>query len=230
MHQLRNYGDSRQIEGCAICGGEVATRDHVPPRVFLDEPFPENLPVVGACELCNSGTSIDEEYVACCIDCAVTGSLNSSAALRPKIGRILARKPALRARILGGMTRNQGTVIWNVEMRRVQRVIRKIACGLTVYELNEARHESPSAAVATPLASLDALQRAEFERVSPASVWPEVGSRAMQRLVVDQGGPAGWIVVQPHRFRYAMLWEHDATVVRMVFGEYLAAEVIWMRE
>jgi hypothetical protein len=46
MEQLPNFGDQRTLAYCAFCGGETGTRDHCPSRIFLDQPFPDNLPVV----------------------------------------------------------------------------------------------------------------------------------------------------------------------------------------
>jgi hypothetical protein len=51
--------------GCVYCGRVTETRDHVPSRVLLDEPYPDNLPVVPSREACNtnrkSSTKLDEE-------------------------------------------------------------------------------------------------------------------------------------------------------------------------
>jgi len=44
MKQLQCYGDSRNKGFCVHCGGPDETRDHVPAKVLLDEPYPENLP------------------------------------------------------------------------------------------------------------------------------------------------------------------------------------------
>jgi hypothetical protein len=43
MEQLKSYADNRLVNGCVYCGGPEETRDHVPSRVFLDPPYPENL-------------------------------------------------------------------------------------------------------------------------------------------------------------------------------------------
>lgn len=63
--------------------------------------------------------------------------------------------------------------------------------------------------------------------MSGLSVWPEVGSRALQRVVegTDLDG-LGWITVQPGRYRYSVTANGGVTV-RMVLSEYLAGEVIW---
>ena len=62
VDQLRNFADSRLIAGCVYCAGVNDTRDHVPSRVFLDSPLPENLPVVPACRACNLTKRIGEYY------------------------------------------------------------------------------------------------------------------------------------------------------------------------
>jgi hypothetical protein len=76
VDQLKDFADSRLIAGCVYCGGLDETRDHVPSRVFLDSPFPENLPVVPACWECNNSFSRDD---VCCLsdrirDCGVDRS------------------------------------------------------------------------------------------------------------------------------------------------------------
>lgn len=64
------------------------------------------------------------------------------------------------------------------------------------------------------------------ERVLAA--WPEVGSRAMQRLlVVDQDVfREGWLVVQDGNYRYCVT-QGDGLKVKIILREYLACEVIW---
>lgn len=62
MKQIPNYGDIRQIQTCVYSGGGTETRDHVPSKVLLEKPYPENLPIVPACDTCNQSFSSDEEY------------------------------------------------------------------------------------------------------------------------------------------------------------------------
>ena len=49
MQQLRCYGDDRNKGFCVHCGGPSETVDHVPSKVLLDEPYPENLMAASAC-------------------------------------------------------------------------------------------------------------------------------------------------------------------------------------
>jgi choline dehydrogenase-like flavoprotein len=80
-----------------------------------------------------------------------------------------------------------------------------------------------------PLLTLNELQREHFETPPDTGVWPEVGSRAMQRLVVvDEAYSKGWVFVQEKRYRYVAIGDRSV-MVRGVFSEYLAYEVIWDR-
>ena len=49
MDPIHLFMDSRLTGMCVYCGGSPATRDHVPSRVLLDESYPAELPIVGAC-------------------------------------------------------------------------------------------------------------------------------------------------------------------------------------
>ena len=64
MLQRRDYSDKRQRNYCTYCRNELGTRDHVPSKVFLEKPYPDNLPVVPCCQKCNEGFSLDEQYLA----------------------------------------------------------------------------------------------------------------------------------------------------------------------
>ena len=74
MKQIKKYSDLRLYGYCTYCGGEPETRDHVPSKILLDKPFPENLPVVPSCDKCNHDFSKDEEYFACLIECTLRGT------------------------------------------------------------------------------------------------------------------------------------------------------------
>ncbi len=103
----------------------------------------------------------------------------------------------------------------------------KLARGHALYELHELQIEEPSEFVCAPLSFLSDTQRNDFETPSLSSLWPEVGSRAMQRLVEGTDVRSdGWIEVQPSRYRYfAQLC--DGIDIRIVVHEYLACKVRW---
>jgi len=129
MEQLRSYADDRLINGCIYCGGPEETRDHIPSRIFLDSPLPENLPVVGACWSCNNGFSRDEEYVACLIEAVIAGSTDPEHMRRPRVANVFRRAPALRARIERAKSSQNGRVQFGVEPNRVRNVLLKLARG-----------------------------------------------------------------------------------------------------
>jgi hypothetical protein len=198
MGQLTSYADERLIAGCIYCGGTAESRDHVPCRVLLDEPYPENLPVVPACEACNRSHSLDEQYFACLVECARTGSVE--AAQRSKIVRILRENPALAERISHArFITGEKDISFSLELARAQSVVLKLARGHAAYEASEIVRHSPLHVLITPLMSLDQAARDHFETVPSYAGWPEVGSRAMQRLIVFGGDvtDTGWIEVQP---------------------------------
>lgn len=226
MERPRNYGDWRQASICAYCAGATDTKDHVPSKVLLDEPYPVNLPTVRACPKCNEGFSIDEEYLACLIDCVVSGSTNQGDVSRAKVREALINNPSLSSRIGSSSQVVDGVKTFLPEEARVRNVILKLARGHALYELNEHRHDEPTAVSFFPITSMSEESRRQFEQPIAASVWPEVGSRAMQRLASSAGGFSQWLVVQPDRYRF-MAYAADGVTVRMVLSEYLACEVYW---
>ena len=48
-----------RFDNNSYCGAYPDTRDHVPSKVLLDEPYPPDLPVIGACQRCNTSYSLD---------------------------------------------------------------------------------------------------------------------------------------------------------------------------
>jgi hypothetical protein len=227
MEQLPNYGDTRTLAFCAFCCGPTGTRDHCPSKVFLDEPLPTNLPVVPACAECNGDFSADEEYVACLITCAVAGSTVPQDVGREKIRRILASKPALQARIEQSKTMADGQTKFMPDFERVRNVVVKLAQGHALYELHESCGGEPDHFSLLPLILMDEAQRNDFEVPGDAGIWPEVGSRTMQRLVQGNDmSPHGWIVVQEGRYRYNTS-VYGGCDVRIVINEYLACHVCW---
>ena len=208
-----------------FCGGKTGTRDHCPSRVLLDEPYPENLPVVPACRQCNGRFSDDEEYLACLLSCVVVGSTDPAAMPRKKTRRILMQKPALRARLEQARTTTNERTVFQPEIGRVVTVVTKLAQGHALYELGEPSHGAPDGIAIRPLPSLSEAESKWFEFPSVAPIWPEVGSRAMQRLALG-GSDSGWLRVQAGRYRF------HATVgngveIRIVIDEYLAGYCRW---
>ncbi|HEX7645299.1 MAG TPA: hypothetical protein VF472_24115 [Burkholderiaceae bacterium] len=241
MDQLNDYADDRLINGCIYCGGRDDTREHVPSKVFLDAPFPENLPVVGACGDCNNGFSADEEYLACLVEAVVAGTADPERMRRPSVANILRRSPALRSRIEAARTCIDGQTRFTPEADRVKNVLVKLARGHAAFELSQPCKHAPASAHWVPLALLDENQLEQFESCEDVVGYGEIGSRGMQRLLIVQmtvrsaSGEEqtlnmslhGWVDVQAGRYRYHAAEYGDEIRVKMVIGEYLACEVVW---
>ena len=238
MDQINEFVDERQKAWCIQCGawlGDVDTnRDHVPSKVFLRKPYPENLPVVDTCVGCNNGFSADEEYLHLFLRCVLTGSTDPERHSDAKIARALQRHWKLRARIerskteyrtIGGEMR----CIWEPEKERVERVVVKNARGHVFYEYGEPMLSEPKHVSTLPLAAMTALEREEFENAGTAGElagWPEVGSRMMTRALTGQDMRDGWVIVQDGVYRFRVE-QSGGIVIRSVLFEYLATEVYW---
>jgi hypothetical protein len=206
----------------------------MPSKVFLDEPYPANLPEVDVCAPCNQSFSLDEEYLACLLECAACGSTDPEKLVRPKVQRILAKAAPLRSRLElakreadthGG----EKLVVWTPEDARVRNVILKLARGHALFELNEPMLDEPDHLSFVPIHLMSNDDRRRFENSpmeEPFAVWPEVGSRAMQRLITGEDLAAGWVVVQENRYRYQAV-AGGFVSVKIVLRDYLAAEAIW---
>jgi len=230
MDPRKLYADERFTGLCVYCGREPSTRDHVPSRVLLDEPFPADLPVVSACEACNNSFSLDEPYLACLVECVITGSVDPNSARREKVKRILTEKPALASLIAASRREDEsGNVLWEPDVARVRNVVLKLARGHAAYECSEPQTGEPECLSFIPLCAMSAEQLRSFETPPVEHVWPELGSRAFLRAVVGNSEVAlddGWQVVQQGRYRY-LVSHSGQTAVRLVLSEYLACEVVW---
>lgn len=232
MQQFENFGDQRSRDFCVHCGGDDATRDHTPSKALLDRPLPENLPVAPACRACNNGFSEDEEYLSCLLECVIYGSTDPGKMSRPTVVRALEQNLKLQRLIEAGRKETDAGLIWDFDRDRVCRVLLKLARGHIAFELNEPRLHEPRSVWFGPLEEFDNDGRDAFEQDSAeewsVAGWAEVGSRAMQRLLIagDEAYLEPWLVVQEGRYRYRVDSD-DGSRVRMVLSEYLACIIVW---
>lgn len=221
VRRTPNYGDSRQQSFCVFCGGTPDTKDHLPSRVFLDQPYPEDLAHVPACRDCNNGFSLDEEYVAVLLEGEASGSCPG--AQRPQIRKVLDRKPKLRNRVMNDLASSLSD-----KDERIKRVLIKLARGHVAYDLNDPQLDEPTYISLARLQDLSPQTRKAFETPPAVDIYPEVGSRSFLEMVSSQRS-AHWVWVEAQRGRYRYLpYIGDGIGVRMVIGEFLAGEVIWL--
>lgn len=230
MDPRQLFHDDRLDRTCAYCGGPPSTRDHVPSRVLLDLPYPSDLPVVKACRPCNESFSLDEEYVACFLDCVISGSVPPLEGGRAKVRRLLERKARLAALIEGSrLERSDGQIEWRPKQGRIRNVLLKLARGHARYEAAEDFLRKPDHVGFSPLPTLSQGEREAFEAPPPLKCFPEIGSRAFGRAVVTWPTVheiGDWQIVQPGRYRY-LVSIGESLIVRVVLSEYLGGEVAW---
>jgi len=230
MDPKKLFADSRLLPGCVYCGAQADTRDHIPSKVLLDEPFPCDLGVVGSCCDCNNGFSADEQYLACFIECVINGSTAPDRVQREKIKRTLLARPAIAAAIEAcKFDGPEGQTWWKPDYDRIKRVVLKLAQGHAAYDGSEFCGDDPTELTMAPLCTMSPADLLEFETPPVDYVWPEIGSRAFLRAC-GVGSDAfldnGWQVIQRNRYRYLIGYTGPLRI-RIVLSEYLACEVVW---
>lgn len=237
MESISEFVDERQKGWCIHCGGWIAqlesNRDHAPSKSLLQKPYPENLPVIQVCKNCNSSFSSDEEYLAAFLGTVLTGTTDHAAQSSTSARQILATNGKLRTRIerskisyttIGGETR----IVWKPEIARVNNVVVKNARGHAFFEYGEPMLDNPTYVWFMPLVALTNAERENFESepTEGLSLWPEMGSRMMTRVITGQDLSCGWVIVQDGVYRYSVV-QDGGIRVKTVIHEYLATEVHW---
>jgi hypothetical protein len=240
MDQIANLGDVRQTFYCAYCGEATGTRDHVPSKILLDMPYLDNLPVVPACLRCNNGFSPDEEYFACLVACLKAGSFNIDLIERESIKKILRYKSKLFLKIKDVFNQDlhlleqelvKGLIIYDINRllnsdKRLLNVFYKLGKGYLAFKLNALEYTQPTEEI-FQLASLSDEDRGYFESIPEISVCPEVGSRAMQRILIFDNGMAfiPWVTVQEGRYRYLATFYGSEPIIKIVIDEFIGCEM-----
>lgn len=241
MEQINPFSDSRLNQGCIYCGSIANTRDHVPSKCLIEQPYPENLPVVGCCDSCNQDFSKDEQYFVCLLESVLCGSTDPEKIKRPSVARIMQNSPALRQRIENSKTEIDGQIAFHTEEERICNVMLKLARGHASFELSHPCRTNPTHFWCGPLSFLPSESQEVFHSVHFQQNFGEVGSRNMQRLLVTQMILNGenderkkmellindWVDVQDKQYRFIAIDDMGSLVIRIVISEYFACEVAW---
>ena len=224
MQRYKLFHDERLGGTCFHCGrAGPETDDHVPPKIFLDKPYPKNLITVPSCRRCNSASSDDEQYVASLIEVVVCGTTDPRRLKRRKISKTLEHAPALQERLRRASTAKNGDQFVHPEQERVDRVLEKIARGLWRFETAQDTTDF-KATVSYDVAPIMNEERTMsfFDSGSGLSGWGEIGSRGFIRSCLggyeSVHGP-GWEDVQVDRFSFSV--DSGGDHVRMIFSNYL---------
>lgn len=228
MQRYKLFHDERLGGTCFHCGrANPETDDHVPPKVFLDKPYPDNLITVPSCGPCNSKSSDDEQYVASLIEVVVCGTTDPRQLERRKISETLEHAPALRERLRQASTTRNGGHLVQPEQERVDLVMEKTARDLWCFEATQdtADYRVVVSCDVAPLME-ERDMRFFFASGFGISGWGEIGSRGCIRSCLgehESAYGAGWEDVQVGRFSYSADSSDDH--VRMIFSNYLYVTV-----
>jgi len=229
LEQIRTFSDNRLAGHCIYCFNKPETREHVPSKVLLDKPYPQNLPIVEACGKCNQGFSLDEEYLTCLLECVICGTTDPESLQRESIRKILNRKPKLRERLEKSKKIIDGQTHFESEMKRIERVIKKLAQGHAKFENSETKFEKPCRVWFQPISLMTEKECYDFFENEELALIPEVGSRAFQRTMIDEIGipRAYWKEVQENNYSYSIAHISRGLRIRILIRNYLVGEVIW---
>ncbi|MSR58378.1 MAG: hypothetical protein EXS05_11990 [Planctomycetaceae bacterium] len=231
MDPRKMFSDERHDAFCVFCGAEPNTREHVASRILLDDPLPDDVPVVFSCHACNNSFSQDEEYLACFIDCVISGTTDPAIVQRTKVRASLRHTPALATKIASARREDEtGAIVWKPEDNRVRNVVVKLARGHAAHQYSEPHLQEPERVLIVPLIVMSPEQREAFEHIPESPGWPEIGTRAFLNTFVtgkkSYSAEGGWEVLQRGRYRYAVA-QPGEIVVRIVLSEFLGCEVTW---
>lgn len=224
--------DWRIKDLCVYCGDPADTRDHVPSKCFLDEPYPDNLSVVPCCSKCNNMFSKDEEYVSCLIDCINEGVDSPFKVSRLKTRKSFEHSTKLAKDIKSEITLLDNGIKYNYNKHRFEQVMYKLAYGHLAYENSTLSFDSKYQVKIESLKQFDEHTLCVFEKPYYSELLPEVGSRSLSKVrgFLIQEGYTGfkcfsnWQEIQNGRYRYCVA--PDSNRIKIVIAECLAIEVI----
>lgn len=220
MLQRPEYGEGHPERICCYCGDFADTVDHIPSKVFLDKPYPENLPVVPCCKKCNEQFSLDEEYVAVLFECVRLQTFAPKQFKREKIRKIVNHNPAILQTVKETVhPLLDGHFSIDSENVRLKKVLTKLIAGHLRFEgLDQWFFH-------------DALDICFYQDVhvnqnfynrfhSPifSGMLPEIGSRALIALVENGYAVSPWFTVQPGRYEYSVA--PDNSEVRIIIQDF----------
>ena len=234
---FQDYSDDRHKGRCFHCGFPIGThetnREHIPTKSLLVKPFPRDLPVIKVCSKCNESYSKDEEYLSAFISAVLSGTVEPDQQ-KLEIGRrVFSRNSALKNRIQRSKrefeTLSGGReTVWMPETKRIERIAEKNARAHAFFENGEPMFTKPTQVLVFPLVTAaDDLLAAFFGDGGSFDIWPEVGSRWMQRLLAEPSFDSdGFFLLQPDVYRFRLEFCAGLTV-KSILHEYLATWVSW---
>lgn len=220
MLQRPEYGEGHPERICCYCGGWADTVDHVPSKVFLDKPYPDNLPVVPCCKKCNEQFSFDEEYVAVLFECVKWQTFDPNLFIREKVRKIVEHNPAILKTVRGTiLPLLDGHFVIDLNNARLNKVLTKLIAGHLRYEGLDQWFTHDGLEISF---YQDIHVNREFYKQFHSPIFsgllPEVGCRTMVTLVSNEMVGSPWLTVQPDIYEYCVASNNSE--VRIIFGDF----------
>ena len=167
----------KELQHCIYCGKTATTKEHVPPKCFLDKPYPQNLLPLPACQKCNNDFSEDEQYFLYLSDYISSIENADGEFTREKAKSSFEYSDKLEDRMINSFKIENDKVYFEFETNRILRVIEKTAYGLLYIKHGGKTKISKSNFV--PLTMLSKEQKLEYESLK-------------------------WTIIQEKRFKYVL--------------------------
>lgn len=220
MLQRPEYGEGHPERMCCYCGDYADTVDHVPSKVFLDKPYPENLPVVPCCKRCNEQFSLDEEYVAVLLECVRWQTFDIEQFKRDKVRKIVEHNPAILKTVRKTVNSMlDGHISIALENSRLNKVLTKLIAGHLRFEGLDQwfLHNSLDICFYQVIHTNQEFYN-RFRSPIFSGLLPEVGSRALISLVENGNAGSPWFTVQPDKYEYCVA--PDNSEVRIIIQDF----------
>lgn len=223
--------------GCIYCGRHANTREHVPSKAFLVEPYPKNMCVVPACFECNNGYSEDEKYVSCFLDVLKSAIYNDYDCNAYTIRR-LSHDGNLKKLLDEQIKVIDEKVYYTIDEKRFYNIILKLAKGHAGFELDCVCFDYSKIKMTYDFVfNMSESDIEAFADVPEISVVHEVGSRCCNAPLVLRNVKTGedsaflfWHEVQENQYRYQTLYNEDGKIsVKIVIYEMLYCRIDFLK-
>ena len=220
MIQRPEYGEGHPERICCYCGNWADTGDHVPSKVFMDKPYPDNLPVVPCCKKCNEEFSYDEEYVAVLLECVRWQTFNLEEFKREKVRKIVEHNPAILKTVRESVhPMLDGHLTIDPDNVRLRKVLTKLIAGHLRFEgLDQLfLHDGLEIHFYQDIHTNQSFYE-RFHSPVYSDLLPEVGSRALIAMVERGCAGSPWFTVQPNMYEYCVA--PDNSEVRIIIQNF----------
>jgi hypothetical protein len=243
------YGDNRlrhkiiynrnSYSECVYCGGEADTREHVPSKVFLVKPYPDNLGIIPACLKCNNSYSKDELFLSILIEKLKSKHYGQKYSQSKEVETRIKSNEKIAFEIEQAIENNS----INKFEKKISRIIFKLALGHSVYELSEGFKIQDGTINYSFLDSMSTRETEEFSlpfNISKEPL-PEIGSRVYQRIMVltldlvavndpEQKMDApiiflDWVDVQQSKYNYTSYIFGNKIITKIIINDFMYTEI-----